>query len=99
MEVSFGNLSAPYHSINPDKPEAKDKVLEMMGKLHQAGFKRIEKTEDIDNEPKSYHIYSLPHKMHFSSHGDEAIEIMTPYSDYMKPLIVEAYDISKGKGG
>lgn len=90
VQVSFGNLSAPHHSVSPDKPEAKEKVAEMMDKLREAGFKQVSKTADVENEPKSYHIYDLPHKISFSSHGNEAIAIMQPYSDYMKPLILEA---------
>lgn len=88
MQVSFGNLPHPHYTSNPDKPEAKDKMLEMMKALNEAGFKRIEKTEDVDNGPKQYHIYDLPHKIVFSSDVDEAVKIMTPYSDYMKPLMV-----------
>lgn len=88
MYVSFGNLPYPHFSNSPEKPEAKEKVVEMMKKLNDAGFKRIEKTEDVHSAPKQYHIYSLPHKIEFSSDVDEAIKIMTPYSDYMQPLAV-----------
>lgn len=88
MQVSFGNLDQPRHSEAPEKPEAKEKLAEMMIKLHEAGFKRVENTSKIDDEPKSYHIFDLPHKIEFSSDVDEAVKIMTPYSDYMKPLAV-----------
>lgn len=88
MQISFGNLEQPRHSESPDKPEAKEKLTEMMAKLHEAGFKRVENTSKIDDEPKSYHIFDLPHKIEFSSDVDEAVKIMTPYSDYMKPLAV-----------
>lgn len=88
MQVSFGNLPYPKPTNNPDKPEAKAKMLEMMSKLDAAGFKRIEKTADVDSAPKQYHIYDLPHKIEFSSDVNEAVKIMTPYSDYMQPLMV-----------
>lgn len=88
MQVSFGNLSQPRHSESSEKPEAKEKLTEMMGMLHDAGFKRVENTSKVDDEPKSYHIYDLPHKIVFSSNVNEAIKIMTPYSSYMKPLAV-----------
>ena len=37
MIVKFGNLVQPRHSEDPEKPEAKDKITEMMDKLHKAG--------------------------------------------------------------
>lgn len=88
MIVKFGNLPQPRHSEDSEKPEAEEKVSEMMQKLDDAGFKRVAKVDDIDKEPKSYHIFDLPHQIEFSSDVQEAIEIMTPYSDYMKPLQV-----------
>lgn len=88
MNVKFGNLVQPRHSEDPEKPEAEEKVTEMMQKLHDAGFKRVTVTADIDKEPKSYHVFDLPHQIEFSSHVQEAVDIMTPYSEYMKPLQV-----------
>ena len=86
LTAKFGNLVQPPHSEDPKKPEAKDKVDEMMQKLHDAGFKRVENTNKIDDEPKSYHVYSLPLQIEFSSDGEEAVKIMSPYSEYMKPI-------------
>lgn len=88
MIVKFGNLVQPRHSEDPKKPEAEEKIAEMMQKLHDAGFKRVTIVDDIDKEPKSYHVFDLPHQIEFSSDVQEAVEIMTPYSDYMKPLQV-----------
>ena len=88
MNVSFGNLVQPRHSDG--ERESQKKVSEMMEKLHKAGFKQVENTSKIDDEPKSYHVFDLPHKIVFSSHGSEAISIMQPYSKYMKPLSVVA---------
>lgn len=88
MIVKFGNLVQPRHSEDPKKPEAEEKIAEMMQKLHDAGFNRVSAIADIDKEPKSYHVFDLPHQIEFSSDVQEAVEIMTPYSDYMKPLQV-----------
>lgn len=88
MIVKFGNLVQPRHSEDPEKPDAESKVSEMMQKLHDAGFKRVTVVDDIDKEPKSYHVFDLPHQIEFSSDVHEAVDIMTPYSDYMKPLQV-----------
>lgn len=91
MIAKFGNLAQPKHSEDPEKPEAKEKVAEMMQKLHDAGFVReenIEKHENQQPDVKSYHVYSLPHQIDFSSSAEEAVKIMEPYSEYMKPLLV-----------
>lgn len=88
--VKFGNLRQPHHSIDPKKPEAKDKLTEMMDKLHDAGFERQENIRDGVKDGKFYHIFDLPHSIEFGGSGDEAVRIMTPYSDYMKPLSVIA---------
>lgn len=90
MIVKFGNLSQPRHSEDPNKPEAKDKLLEMMTKLHEAGFIRQENIKDGVKDGKFYHIFDLPHSIEFGGFGAEAVAIMTPYSDYMKPLSVVA---------
>lgn len=89
MNVSFGNLSV----LKPGliEPDAKEKVDELMTRLHDAGFIREQNTEKNNNqEPsvKSYHIYELPYKIEFSSPegAKEAIEIMTPYSKYLAPV-------------
>lgn len=88
MIVKFGNLAAPHYSDDPEKPEAKEKIAEMMSKLHEAGFKRVENTSKVDDKPKSYHVYDLPHQIEFSSDVNEAVKIMTPCSEYMKPCAV-----------
>ena len=90
MEVSFGNQSQPKHSNNPELPEAEEKLAEMMGKLHAAGFVRQENIKDGVKDGKFYHIFSLPHKIEFGVNDKEAIEIMAPYSKYMQPLMVVA---------
>jgi hypothetical protein len=89
MNVKFGNLTQPRHSEDPEKPEAKEKIDEMMQKLHDAGFKQVSTITNLDDEPMGYHIYDLPHSIEFSSDVEEAIKIMTPYSNYMKPLAVQ----------
>jgi len=88
MIVKFGNLPQPRHSEDPKKPEAKDKVTEMMGKLHEAGFVRQENISDGVKDGRFYHVFDLPHQIEFGGDVQEAVEIMTPYSDYMKPLQV-----------
>lgn len=88
MIVKFGNLAQPRHSEDPEKPEAQEKVAEMMHKLHDAGFKRVETIAHLDDNPRSYHVFDLPHQIEFSSDVEEAVKIMTPYSEYMKPLQV-----------
>ena len=88
MIVKFGNLTQPRHSEDPKKPEAKEKVAEMMGKLHDAGFSRQENIRDGVNDGKFYHVFDLPHQIEFGGDVQEAVKIMTPYSDYMKPLQV-----------
>jgi len=88
MIVKFGNLSQPRHSESPDKPEAKEKIAEMMHKLHEAGFVRQENISNGVDDGKFYHVFDLPHQIEFGGSVNEAVEIMTPYSDYMKPLQV-----------
>lgn len=88
ITVRFGNLSQPRHSEDPEKPEAKEKVAEMMQKLHEAGFVKQDNIKEGVNEGKFYHVFDLPHQMEFGGDVQEAIKIMTPYSDYMKPLQV-----------
>jgi hypothetical protein len=88
MIVKFGNLVQPRHSEDPSKPNAKDKVSEMMGKLHEAGFVRQENIAHGVKEGKFYHVFDLPHQIEFGGNVQEAVNIMTPYSDYMKPLQV-----------
>ena len=90
MIVKFGNLSQPRHSEDPKKPEAKERLLEMMNKLNEAGFIRQENIRDGVKDGKFYHVFELPHSIEFGGFGKEAIAIMTPYSDYMKPLAVVA---------
>lgn len=90
VTVKFGNLAQPHHSIDPEKPEAKEKLAEMMAKLHEAGFNRQENIRDGVKDGKFYHVFDLPHSIEFGGSGKEAVEIMTPYSDYMKPLSVVA---------
>ncbi len=88
MIVKFGNLIQPRHSEDPEKPNAKDKVTEMMQKLHEAGFVRQENIKDGVKDGKFYHVFDLPHQIEFGDDALEAVKIMTPYSDYMKPLQV-----------
>lgn len=88
MIVKFGNLPQPRHSIDPEKPEAEEKISEMMQKLHKAGFKRQENIKDGVKDGKFYHVFDLPHQIEFGGDVEEAIKIMTPYSEYMKPLQV-----------
>lgn len=85
MIVKFGNLVQPRHSESPEKPEAKAKVSEMMDKLHEAGFVRQENVQQ-PLTGKSYHVFDLPHQIEFGGSASEAVKIMTPYSEYMKPL-------------
>ncbi len=88
MIVKFGNLQQPRHSEDPKKPEARAKVNEMMQKLHEAGFARQENILNGVNVGKFYHVFDLPHQIEFGGSVKEAVEIMTPYSDYMKPIAV-----------
>jgi predicted transcriptional regulator len=88
MIVKFGNLVQPHHSEDPNKPEAKDKVSEMMQKLNEAGFVRQENIKEGVKDGRFYHVFDLPHQIEFGGDVKEAIEIMTPYSEYMKPLQV-----------
>lgn len=88
MIVKFGNLAQPRHSEDPEKPEAKDKVTEMMQKLHDAGFERQENIRKGVKEGKYYHVFDLPHQIEFGGDVQEAVKIMTEYSDYMKPIAV-----------
>lgn len=90
MIVKFGNLAQPHHSVDPNKPEAKEKLTEMMEKLHEAGFVRQEDISNGVKDGKFYHVFDLPHQIEFGGGVDEAIEIMTPYSNYMKPLQIVA---------
>lgn len=90
MIVKFGNLIQPRHSEDPKKPESEAKVAEMMGKLHEAGYVRQENIRDGVQDGKFYHVFDLPHQIEFGDTGEEALEIMTPYADYMKPLQVVA---------
>lgn len=88
MIVKFGNLVQPRHSEDPQKPEAKDKVTEMMSKLHDAGFQRQQSIASGVKDGKFYHVFDLPHQIEFGGNVEEAVKIMTPYSEYMKPLQV-----------
>lgn len=88
MIVKFGNLPQPRHSEDPKKPEAKEKVSEMMQKLREAGFVRQENIRDGVKDGKFYHVFDLPHQIEFGGDVQEAVKIITPYSDYMKPLQV-----------
>lgn len=88
ITVQFGNLAQPRHSEDPKKPEAKDKVSEMMQKLHDAGFVKQDNIRDGLKDGKFYHVFDLPHSIEFGGDVQEAVEIMTPYSEYMKPLSV-----------
>lgn len=90
MIVKFGNLAQPRHSDDPKKPEAKEKIEEMMQKLHEAGFVRQQNIKDGVKEGKFYHVFDLPHQIEFGGGGEEAVKIMTEYSDYMKPIAVVA---------
>lgn len=91
MNVSFGNLASLKHGlVEPDAPK---KTKELMEELHKAGFVREQSTEKNNNQDpdvKSYHIYSMPYKIEFSSKegAEEAIKIMTPYSKYLSPVAV-----------
>lgn len=87
MIVKFGNLVQPRHSEDLKKPEAKTKVEEMMQQLHEAGFVRQQNIED-GIQGKSYHVFDLPHQIEFGSDVEEAVKIMQPYSEYMKPIAV-----------
>lgn len=87
MIVKFGNLVQPRHSEDPEKPEAKQKIEEMMQKLHDAGFTRQQNIKD-GVKGKAYHVFDLPHQIEFGQDAQKAVEIMTPYSDYMKPIAV-----------
>lgn len=91
MIVKFGNLPQPRHSEDPEKPDAKEKVSEMMQKLHDAGFVRQQNIANGVNDGKFYHVFDLPHQIEFGGNVNEAVEIMTPYSEYMKPLQVIGY--------
>lgn len=86
--AKFGNLLQPPHSEDPQKPEAKEKIEEMMKKLHEAGFVRQENIRNGVNDGKFYHIFDLPRQIEFGGYTEEAIKIMEPYSDYMKPITV-----------
>lgn len=88
MIAKFGNLVQPRHSEDPEKPEAKDKITEMMDKLHKAGFVRQQNIKNGVDVGKFYHVFDLPHQIEFGGNVKEAIQIMSPYSDYMKPLQV-----------
>lgn len=88
MIVKFGNLVQPRHSEDPEKPEAKEKVEEMMQKLHEAGFVRQENIQHGVKNGKFYHVFDLPHQIEFGGSVQDAVRIMTPYSDYMKPIAV-----------
>lgn len=88
MIVKFGNLAQPRHSEDPEKPEAKEKVTEMMEKLHEAGYIRQQNIKDGVKDGKFYHVFDLPHQIEFGGGTKEALEIMTPYSDFMKPIAV-----------
>jgi len=93
MIVKFGNLEQPRHSESPEKPEAKAKITEMMQKLHKAGFERQQNIRDGVKDGKFYHVFDLPHQIEFGGGTEEALAIMTPYSDYMKPLAVCAPEV------
>lgn len=86
MIVKFGNLVQPRHSEDPEKPEAKDKIEEMMGKLHEAGFERQQNIKNGVDPGKFYHVFDMPHQIEFGGDVQEAVKIMTEYSDYMKPI-------------
>ncbi len=88
MIVKFGNLVQPRHTNNEEKPEAKEKITEMMEKLHNAGFVRQENVANGIPDGKFYHVFDLPHQIEFGGNVDEALKIMSPYSDYMQPLQV-----------
>lgn len=88
MIVKFGNLAQPRHTEDPEKPEAKEKLAEMMQKLHEAGFVRQENIKNGVKDGKFYHVFDLPHQIEFGGNADEAVKIMKPYSEYMKPLAV-----------
>lgn len=88
MIVKFGNLAQPRHSEDPDKPEAKEKIEEMMAKLHEAGFERQQNIRDGVKDGKFYHVFDLPHQIEFGGDVQEALKIMQDYSDYMKPIAV-----------
>lgn len=88
MNVKFGNLAKPLHTNNPEKPEAESKISEMMQKLDDAGFVRQENISSGINNGRFYHIFSLPYQIEFGGNVEQAIEIMTPYSEYMQPLKV-----------
>ena len=92
MIVKFGNLAQPRHTNNPDKPEAEQKVAEMMQKLHDAGFVRQQNISNGLDDGKFYHVFDLPYQMEFGGSVHEAIEIMTPYSEYMQPVAVTGPD-------
>ena len=96
MIVKFGNLVQPRHSEDPEKPEAKDKITEMMDKLHKAGYVRQQNISHGVKDGKFYHVFDLPHQIEFGDDGQEALKIMTPYSDYMKPLQLVAITANKG---
>ncbi len=90
MIIKFGNLVQPRHSEDPEKPEAKEKVSEMMQKLHDAGFERQQNISHGVKNGKFYHVFDLPHQIEFGGGTQEALEIMTPYSEYMKPIALVA---------
>ena len=90
MIVKFGNLVQPRHSEDPEKPEAQEMIAEMMQKLHDAGFERQQNIKDGVKDGKFYHVFDLPHQIEFGGGTEEAIRIMTAYSDYMKPIAVVA---------
>jgi hypothetical protein len=90
MIVKFGDLAQPRHSEDPEKPEAKEKIEEMMQKLHDAGFERQQNISNGVKDGKFYHVFDLPHQIEFGGGAEEALEIMTPYSDYMKPIALVA---------
>jgi len=90
MIVKFGNLEMPRHSEDPEKPEAKAKIKEMMDKLHEAGYKRQQNIRNGVDSGKFYHVFDLPHQIEFGDDAKEALKIMTEYSDYMKPVAVVA---------
>jgi hypothetical protein len=86
MNVSFGNLTQPKHNTNYH--DSKQKLSEMMIELERAGFNRVDNTSDAQKGDKNYHIYDMPHKIEITTDVDEAVKIMTPYSNYMLPMQV-----------
>ena len=84
--ISLGNLEKPLPA--DDTQKSKDKIDEMMSKLHKTGFTRQQNISDGIKPGKFYHIYDMPYKIEFGGSVSEAIDIMRPYSQYLRQILI-----------